>query len=97
MKLKFADFMLVKFVAIVKLHRHLSYSGYARPVLYSAHKCKPQHTAGISNRAESHKGFIATTSLVSYAGHPKQVAKQLSQQHALLYFSHATQSISQQH
>jgi len=68
----------------------------AQPVLYDIHKCMYQHTVRISNRVECYKGFIASMSLVSYAGHPKQVAKQLLQQHELLYFSHATQSISQQ-
>lgn len=68
----------------------------AQPVLYNMPKCMYQHTVRISNRVECYKGFIASTPLVSYAGHPKQVAKQLLQQHALLYFSHATQSISQQ-
>lgn len=65
--------------------------------------CFTVHTSASTNRrlesviVQSHKGFIATTSLVSYVGHPKQVSKQLLQQRALVCFSHATQSVSQQH
>lgn len=58
--------------------------------------CVHQYMVGISNCVECCKGFIASKPLVSYAGHPKQAAKQRLQQHELLYFSHAAQSTSQQ-
>lgn len=67
-----------------------------QPVLYDIRKCMYQHMVRISNHLECYKGFIASMPLVSYAGHLKQVAKQLLQQHAPLYFSHATQTTSQQ-
>lgn len=54
-----------------------------------------QHMVRLSNHVESSEGFIASMPLVSYSGHPKQVAK-LLQQYSLLYFSYATDSISQQ-
>lgn len=68
---------------------------YEWPVIYDLYKCMYQHMVRISNHVESSKGLIASMPLVSYAGHPKQVAK-LLQQHSLLYFIHATESISKQ-
>lgn len=65
-------------------------------VLYYIRKYMHQHTVRISNSAECYKGFIAGMPLVSYTGHPKEVAKRLLQQQALLYISDMPQSISQQ-